>query len=266
VTITGKTTDGRFVYEADGDPNAPALVFLHGVGGAARAWRGQLAAFARNWRTLAWDMPGYGGSRPLPDVSVASLAAALGDFLDALALRRPVLVGHSIGGMILQEFVAARPGMARAIVLAQTSAAFGRSDGEWQRTFLADRLGPLDRGETVRDIAPRLVAGVVGEAPDTQGIAAAEACMAAVDPDTYRAMVRALMGFDRREALGRIGVPAMVLAGTRDPNAPAPMMRRMAHAIPGAYFVELEGCGHLANLERPDAFNAVLGDWLETLP
>jgi 3-oxoadipate enol-lactonase len=53
-----------------------------------------------------------------------------------------------------------------------------------------------------------------------------------------------------------------VLSGSKDNNAPAPMMAKMATFIPGARYVELEGAGHLANLERPAAFNAALDDFL----
>ena len=79
-----KTSDGRFGYEAAGDLAVPSLVFLHGIGGAARAWRGQLSTFSDRYRAIAWDMPGYGASAPLPTVSIAALARALHDFLRAL--------------------------------------------------------------------------------------------------------------------------------------------------------------------------------------
>ena len=72
-----KTDDGRFGYEAAGDPASPALVFLHGIGGAARAWRGQLDYFKDNYHTIAWDMPGYGGSAPLETVSIAARAGTI---------------------------------------------------------------------------------------------------------------------------------------------------------------------------------------------
>ena len=68
------TKDGRFGYEAAGDPARTPLVFLHGIGGAARAWRGQLEHFGDRFRAIAWDMPGYNGSALLPSVSIASLA------------------------------------------------------------------------------------------------------------------------------------------------------------------------------------------------
>src|SRR5688500_11009778 len=122
-----KTSDGRFSYEAAGDAALPSLVFLHGIGGAARAWRGQIEAFSARYRAIAWDMPGYGGSAPLPNVSIVALADALRDFLQQVGATKPILVGHSIGGMIVQQLLVSSPDIAGAVVLAQTSPAFGKA-------------------------------------------------------------------------------------------------------------------------------------------
>jgi 3-oxoadipate enol-lactonase len=258
-----KTTDGRFAYEAAGDPAAPPLVFLHGIGGAARAWRGQLDAFSDRYRVIAWDMPGYGGSAPLATVSIAALADALQNFLQAIGPTRPILVGHSIGGMIVQQWLAKNPDAAATVVLAQTSPAFGKPDGDWQKAFIDARLGPLDRGETLVSLAPSLVQELVGDDPDPNGMDLARDCMASVPEATYRATMLALMGFDLRAALKSIAVPTLVLSGSKDNNAPAPMMAKMASYIPSATYLELEGVGHLANLERPGAFNAALDTFLK---
>ena len=258
-----KTRDGRFGYEAAGDSGASPLVFLHGIGGAARAWRGQLEAFGDRYRAIAWDMPGYGGSAPLPAVSIASLADALRDFLQQVGATKPILVGHSIGGMIVQQLLANSPDIASAVVLAQTSPAFGKPDGDWQKSFIDARLGPLDRGETMVSLAPTLVKELVGDDPDAGGMTLARDCMASVPEATYRATMLALMGFDQRNALKNIAVPTLVLSGSKDNNAPAPMMAKMATYIPQAKYVELEGVGHLANLERPGEFNAALDQFLK---
>ncbi len=259
-----KTRDGRFGYVAAGDPSLPPLVFLHGIGGAARAWRGQLEFFRDRYRAIAWDMPGYGGSAALPTVSIAALADALQDFLQQVGATKSILVGHSIGGMIVQQLLAKNPRIAAAVVLAQTSPAFGKPDGDWQKSFLAARLGPLDRGETLVSLAPTLVKELVGDDPDVTGMELARDCMASVPEATYRATMLALMGFDLRNALKNIAVPTLVLSGSRDNNAPAPMMAKMATYIPSATYVELEGAGHLVNLERPEAFNAALNGFLKT--
>jgi 3-oxoadipate enol-lactonase len=259
------TKDGRFGYEAAGDPAKTPLVFLHGIGGAARAWRSQVARFGEKHHAIAWDMPGYGGSAPLAHASIATLADALQDFLQEIDAKRPILVGHSIGGMIVQQWLTKHPRSAAAVVLAQTSPAFGKAEGDWQKQFVEARFGPLDRGETMRSLAPLLVKELVGDNPDAGGMDVARDCMGSVPEASYRAMVLALLGFDQRKALGNIAVPTLVLSGSRDMNAPAPMMAKMATYIPSATYVELKGSGHLVNLEQPEAFDAALDQFLKTI-
>lgn len=259
------TTDGRFAYEAAGDAGGIPLIFLHGIGGAARAWRQQLATFGNQFRATAWDMPGYGGSAPLASVSITALAEALQQFIEQIGASRPILVGHSIGGMIVQKWLVQFPKLARGVVLAQTSPAFGKADGDWQKSFIAARLGPLDRGETMKSLAPSLVKELVGDDPDPQGMELARECMANVPEASYRAMMLALIGFDQRSTLKDISVPTLLLSGSRDNNAPAPMMAKTATYTAAADYVELAGVGHLANLERPDAFNEALGRFLNSL-
>jgi 3-oxoadipate enol-lactonase len=218
--------------------------------------------FKDRYRAIAWDMPGYGKSAPLPAVSIAALAEALQDFLQQVGATKPILVGHSIGGMIVQQLLAKHPGIASAIVLAQTSPAFGKPDGDWQKAFIEARLGPLDRGETLASLAPSLVSELVGDDPDIGGMELARDCMASVPEATYRATMLSMLGFDQRNTLKDIRVPTLLLSGSKDKNAPAPMMAKMATYIPSAKYVELEGVGHLANLERPGAFNAALDTFL----
>jgi 3-oxoadipate enol-lactonase len=167
--------------------------------------------------------------------------------------------------MIVQQWLAKYPTVAAAVVLAQTSPAFGKADGDWQKSFIEARLGPLDRGETMVSLAPTLVMELVGDDPDANGLVLARDCMANVPEASYRASMLALLGFDQRQALKGIKVPTLVLSGSKDKNAPAPMMAKMASFIPSASYVELENVGHLVNLERPAAFNAALDQFLATV-
>ena len=260
-----KTKDGHFGYEAAGDASSPPLVFLHGIGGAARIWRGQLDFFKDRHHVIAWDTPGYGGSAPLQGVGISVLAAALKDFLHQIGAQKPILVGHSIGGMIVQQLLANEPQIARAVVLAQTSPAFGSADGNWQKEFIDARLGPLDRGETMTSLAPKLVADLVGDDPDPDGIKLALDCMASVPEASYRVAMKSMLGFDLRKSLGQIAVPVLALSGSKDKNAPAPTVKKMASFIPNATYVELEDAGHLVALERPAQFNAALDDFLKSV-
>ena len=245
--------------------NGPAVVFLHGVGGASGVWQDQLETFAPDYRAIAWDMPGYGDSPPLENPDFASLAHALARLLDHLELQKPHIVGHSLGGMVAQEFMALYPDRASSLVLSATSPAFGKPDGDFQKKFVAARLGTLDAGGSMADVAAEVVTGMFGDAADARGIDIARKCMSRVSPDTYRAMIKCLVTFDRRASLADIKVPCLVLAGGNDTSAPAAMMERMAERIPGADYVCLAGLGHLANLENPIAFNSAVRHFFDSL-
>ena len=96
---------------------------------------------------------------------------------------------------------------------------------------------------------------VLGLIREGVSVAEAQAVMGAVPEATYRAVLAAIVGFDRRAELPAIGVPTLCLAGSHDSTAPPEMMQRMAARIPGARFAQIEGAGHLANVECPEAFN-----------
>ena len=251
-------------FEAAG-ARGPDLVFLHGIGGGAAAFLPQLRAFSPSFRCLAWNMPGYAGSRPVVPLTFAAMTDVLIRLLDARGIGRAHLIGHSIGGMVAQELAASRPERVASLVLSATSPAFGHADGAFQREFLARRLGPLEAGRRLDELAPDIVASLVGDRPDPDGVALAVRCMAAVPDLAYRAAMRCLVTFDRRDALAGYRCPVLLLAGECDGNAPPAMMERMAARIPGARLVTVAGAGHLANLERPDAFNRAVATFLTPL-
>jgi 3-oxoadipate enol-lactonase len=257
------TPDGGFSYLASGYEGAIPVVFLHGIGGGARLWSNQLDSFSARFRAIALDLPGYGGSQPLAKTSIRTYAEAVADFVRALGLSSPVLVGHSIGGMIVQTYMADGLGPVRAAVLAQTTPAFGGKDPRWAEEFVAARLGPLERGETMRSLAPTIAASLLGENPHPGAFQLAQEAAASVSEETWRASVLALVGFDKREALSRISVPTLLLAGSKDGNAPAPTMAKMAEKVPGAEYVCLDGIGHLAFAEAPGDFDRAVLDFLD---
>ena len=251
-------TPVHHVEAGDGEP----LVFLHGVGGDAASWAPQIAAFSGAFRAIAWDMPGYGLSRSLDHMTFPALAGSLLELLDRLGLERVHLVGHSMGGMVAQEFAALWPERIAALVLSATSPAFGRPDGDFQKRFVEARIAPLDNGKTMADLADEMVTTMMGPAADPGGVAIARRSMAGVPEATYRAAIACLVTFDRRDALASYTMPVLVLAGGADSNASAPMMEKMAGRIPDADYVCMKGTGHLGNLENPAAFNAVVGSFL----
>lgn len=248
-----------------------AVLLLHGIGGGRAIWQGPrggggtLQALAEaGFRGVAIDLPGYGDSAALGAPDLDALVAGVRAVMAAVAAPRTVLVGHSMGGMVAQELVARDPRGVDALVLACTSAAFGPPGGDWQAKFVAERLAPLDAGQGMAGVAASLVPGMVspGAAPGSAAFAAA--VMARVPESTYRSALAAIVAFDRREALARIAVPTLLIAGEHDRTAPAAVMQRMAARIPGAACVTLADAGHIANVEQPAVFDAALLDFLRS--
>jgi 3-oxoadipate enol-lactonase len=242
------------------------LVFLHGISGSKEVWQPQIDFFsARGYRTVAWDMPGYGASAMLPEYSLPALAAALSRVLDRTAGSRIVLVGHSMGGMVALEAAVRFPHRLFGMVLACTSPAFGKQEGAWQKAFIRARTRALDEGQTMGDIAHDLVPTLLGTEPDAQAATIAVEAMSQVPPATYRAAVAALTLFDRRAALPHIALPTLALAGAQDKTAPPDVLERMAQQMSRAQYVCLPKAGHLAYLEQPQAFNAAVLAFVEAL-
>lgn len=254
-------------FARSGPPGRP-VILLHGIGGGKAIWAGSVAALAAaGFDAIAIDLPGYGDSRTLAPGGMPPMAQAVLGTLDALGLTRAALIGHSMGGMVAQELAAVAPERVAAMVLACTSPAFGKADGAWQAQFVAERLKPLDAGLGMPGLAAALVPPMLGPAAEPAGVALATRVMAAVPEATYRAVLAAIVAFDRRAALPMIRVPTLCLAGSHDPTAPPKVLRGMAERIPGARYVELAGAGHIANVEAPAAFDdAVIHFLKEALP
>jgi 3-oxoadipate enol-lactonase len=246
--------------------NEMAVIFLHGIGGAARGFAPQVESFAAaGFRPVPLDLLGYGGRPAVESLTFEELAADVEAAIARLQLDPPVLVGHSIGGMVAQTLLRRRPEGYRAAVLACTSAAFGNPAGDFQKQFVADRLAPLEAGHSMTDVARDAVNGMMGPNPDAAGRAAAIETFAATPPSTYRAAVRCLVNFDERANLTNIRMPVLCLSGEHDRNAPPAMMARMATKIPGACYVCLPGVGHQPNLEAPKRFDAAVLEFLNAV-
>jgi 3-oxoadipate enol-lactonase len=141
-----------------GLPTQPTVVFLHGVGGGRHGWASQQAHVAQmGWRSLAWDMPGYGDSAMVSPYEFAHLARALWQMLDAAHIDQAVFVGHSMGAMVALQAWTQKPERITGLLLAASSPAFGNTDGDFQKQFLAQRLAPLEAGKTMGDIADKLI-------------------------------------------------------------------------------------------------------------
>ncbi|HEY3776649.1 MAG TPA: alpha/beta hydrolase [Rhizomicrobium sp.] len=249
------------------------LVLLHGIGGCAKVWQPQLDSFADRYTVVAWNMPGYSDSPTMPEMSFRALADALDALLDTLPHTRVHLVGHSMGGMVAQEFVRARSYRLASLILYATSPGLARPEtpeaveaaAARAREFMERRIGPIDRGKTMRDMAESLLDQLLAPgAPESARIAAIES-ISSVPPSVYRVAMRCILSFDGTAIVPKIDLPTLVVAGGEDRTMTPAVVGAMARQIPGARFEIIARVGHLANIENPPAFNRVLSEFLASV-
>jgi 3-oxoadipate enol-lactonase len=241
-----------------------SVIFLHGIGGGARSFAPQMASFASaGYHPVPLDLPGYGARAPVDAMSFEAIAEDVEFTISQSGLEAPVLVGHSMGGMVVQTLLRRRPDGYRAAVLSCTSPAFGNPAGDFQKKFVADRLAPLDEDYTMTTLAPEAADDIMGPNADPAGRMLFIENFAAVPEATYRAAVKCLVTFDERANLAAIRVPVLCLAAEYDRNAPAAVLEKMAGKIPGSRYVCLPGLGHMPNLEAPRAFDAAILGFLD---
>lgn len=238
-----------------GTPQNHTLVLLHGIGGRASGWAPvQKACAAAGYSSLAWDMPGYGDSPLIEPYDFDGLADALAALMDAHRLQKAVLVGHSLGGMVALQMWARHPRRVAGLVLAASSPAFGHGSGDFQQAFIAQRLAPLEAGQTMAQVADGLIPTMVAPGFDGPGLAQAKACMGSITPAAYKAALGALVQFEQRATLPTITVPTLCIAGEHDRTASPTVVQRMAEKIPNAQYQCVAGVGHLLTFEQPDRF------------
>jgi len=248
--------------------SGPIVLMLHGAAGNYRSFAPQVEGLAQaGFKAVAWDMPGYGHSVPVEPYGLKGLALSAIALIEALlpadapAAKRSVhLVGHGLGGMVAQELIMRRPDLVGSLVLVGSTSG---PDSGWTQDAQTQQE---QMAQTDPSAWPRLSAGLidaqVGPLALAEGVQLAKYCMAQVSPVIYRLALQAQAGFERDAALGHIHVPTLLITGEHDALAPCAAIERMASRIQGSRWVQMPGVGHWPHLEVPEAFDALLLDFL----
>ena len=108
----------RISYLTAGDPKGPRLIYVHGTPGSALAWADYLVRPLPGWESLAYDRPGFGQTKPArAEPSLERQAQALEKFLVKRRGRRPVLIGHSLGGAVVCQAAVGFPDRISGLVI-----------------------------------------------------------------------------------------------------------------------------------------------------
>lgn len=248
--------EGQLSWRVAG--TGPALVLLHGIGSGAGSWQAQLAALSSRFRVLAWDAPGYGESSPLPMPAplAADYAEALAASLDALAVDRAIVVGHSLGALVATAFAATRPERIAALVLVSPARGYGASDAATRQRVSEQRLGRLD-ALGIAGMAASRSAALCSPAAPAAVVERVRETMARISDGGYRQAVHLLVHDDLPTWLGKAVRPRAILCGELDTVTPPEGCRALAAQFDLPYR-ELPGLAHACYVEGPDQFDAEL--------
>jgi 3-oxoadipate enol-lactonase len=251
----------RLALDVDGD--GPPVLFLHGIGGNRTNWKRQLSALAPHFRASAWDLRGYGDSDDYAGpMRFEDIRRDIHRVLDHLSVEAAHLVGLSLGGRIALDFTAHHPDKVLSLTLADTSAGSEAMNSEEKiEAFLDQRLAPLRQGLTPADTAAKLRDRLAGPEASDEAREEIRASLAAQRKENY---AKTLEGAARHQIFepDKVSVPCLVLNGEHDVMAPPAVGEALAGKIMGARFAQVSGAGHLSNIEKPEAFNALLLSFL----
>lgn len=252
-------------YEVSGEGSP--LVLVHAGIADLRMWDPQVDAFSPHYRTIRYDMRGFGRSQmvPGPYAHHDDLRA----LLDALDVERASLVGCSMGGGAILDFALENPRRVDSLVLVGAAVGGFEHDGEppeeWDEIVAADEAGDLER---VSELEVRMWVDGPGRGPDV------------VDP-VVRDLVREMnlialqnealnLGEERdleppaATRLSEIQAPALILVGDKDQPRTLAAADLLASDLPNARKAVMPDTAHLPNMERPDEFDHLVLNFLES--
>jgi pimeloyl-ACP methyl ester carboxylesterase len=277
------TIEGRRLRYVEIGSGPHGFVLVHGMGGCWQHWAQTLPLLARHGRAVALDLPGFGVSqRPRGGVSLDAFADCAAQLCEAAGLRKLVFFGHSMGGPIGLRFASRYPDLARGLVMV----------GGAVRTFAAvlagrglGRLAFTKTATTVATVAEILGAGFPAPRPLKQLIAhhrllrrlalwpyllrpaevsaeAAEVVLKGAGAPGVFPTARAIGRSDPYQGLGEVRCPILSVGARHDLICPATDLEHFDRIAADVRSALIEGAGHMLMLERPQAFNDLVGSFL----
>ncbi len=261
-------------YWQGGNAGAP-VVLLHGLGEYVEIWRQNFDALAFQHRVYAVDLPGHGlTDKPLNAPYDGTFFTEFArDFMQVLGIERAHVVGHSLGGAVAVRLALDYPAVVDRMVLVD-SGMLGRELGWGLRLVSVPLLGEWLTRPVASEALSFYQQDVLDVAKVPQELLDLHDELASL-PGRRQCLLKmvrtnATIFGQKRSVYGRhvrglpsIFNPVLLVWGREDPLVPLAHGQAAARCLPDARLEVFENCGHAPMLEYPEAFNEVVGDFLE---
>lgn len=265
------TTDDGVKLHCEETGSGVPVVFVHEFAGDLRSWEPQLRRFGQRYRAVAYNARGYPPSDVPPDAASYSQDRAADDIaavLDGLGIGEAHVVGLSMGGFATLHFGFRHPARARSLTVA--GCGYGAEPAKREQ-FRAEGASTVEliRKEGMNAFADRYAHGptrVQFKNKDPRGFAEFKRALAEHDAigsaNTQAGVQRERPSlYDLTDRMQALRVPTLVLTGDEDWPCLLPGIL-MKQNIPSAALAVMPNCGHAINLEDPDGFSRIVGDFL----
>ena len=244
-----------FLRAGSGKP----LVLVHGYLGGSAQWQGQLSAFTPSHDVIAPDLPGFGQAAALPGPSrICDFASAVMACIDALGIGSFTLLGHSMGGMIVQEIAARHGDRIDALVLYGTGP-LGRMPDRFEP--IETSMARLEADGVVRT-ADRISATWFRDGAAAPGYVPTRDIARLAHPDAAHNALIAMRDWDGRDALKQLRMRSCILWGDQDRSYRWPQVNALWNGISDGELCVIPGASHAVHMEKPKLFNAMVQDFL----
>jgi pimeloyl-ACP methyl ester carboxylesterase len=232
---------------------------IHGAGGSSEIWQNQtrlskipsLAGLNKSLNTLALDLPGHGETLEKVKSDVDAYAAWVSDVLRAVCDTPPFLMGHSLGGAIVQKVALSDPDLLEGIILVDTG----------PRLLVAPMF--LEGLQKSFDTTIDAIMGYAYAAnADPRLISEGAKLMKQAGAEVVYGDFYAANQFDVRDQIKDIELPCLILCGSEDKLTPPSLSRKLHEAISGSTMEILPNAGHMAMIENHQAFNDRVLDFI----
>ena len=243
---------GQIAYRETG--TGQTLFFLHGMNGNSKSWENLFYSLSSSFRVVAWDAPSFGGSDVFGD-NIEEYKNAAKALIETLKLKKIILIGHSMGGLIASQLAYDNDVSVSGLILSSTHLGFGCKKGEPLMERYANRLKTFSTKLSDIDYAMERAKRNTPEGTSASVIKFLANVALDIRKESIRDGGRMSQEADNTNICKDLKVPVLILSGGKDTVISTEMHASLIAALPRAHKVVFPKAGHASFAEYPDQFN-----------
>ncbi|PIE02671.1 MAG: alpha/beta hydrolase [Acidobacteria bacterium] len=250
---------GDFSIAYDDIGHGPEIIFIHGFPLCKAMWGPQTGTLvASGYRVITFDLPGFGDSDPMPISKMSDYAEVLLKLMNHLRIPKAIIAGMSMGGYVLQEFMARYPEKFEAALLIATRAQADDEAGKQKRSDLITAVKQGQKEKLVSAFESVLFSDdTPNKSPDLIQLVR-NWMQHTSDQGLIDGLNAMKMRMERYHTLSGFAYPGWILHADGDKAIPLQYAREIEQTMGHCRLDVIQGAGHMVNMEKAKEFNHLL--------